>query len=193
MVEKPGMGLLRLAADLVQNQIAEAAFGGLAEVVVAGGFFAYHRAPAAIAAIEPLRGRSGYSVRAVESHSRAHLYKRTTLRKLRWILVLHPHQRRPLIVLEYPDRAHRNGVSRFRLSDRLPFSSSPDECHEQDGRERYRENEEEGLFQCKFPSTNLQHHFGALNRFCQSVNADPIPAPRLRGIVYPHPRLRRRI
>ena len=150
--------LLHLAADVLTYQIAKPAFRCLTELVVAIRFLAHHEPSTVVAGIEPLRGRGSHSTRAIKSHPRAHLDKRTTLGKLRRILILHTHQRGPLIVFEYAHRADRNLISCFGLSNRLPLSGGTDEGHHQDGRGHNRENEEEGLFQCKFP----KHQFAAL-------------------------------
>lgn len=176
--------LLRLAADALTDQLAKPALWCLAELVVVVRLLADYETPAAVPGIKPLGRGIGDAVRTVKPHPRAHLDKRTTLGKLSRILVFHAHQRRSLIVLEYADRADRNLVSRFGLSNGLPLSGGPDEGNQQDSRHRYRENEEEGLFQCKFPSTNLQHYFGLSGRFCQSSKwLLPVPG-RLHDIVY---------
>jgi hypothetical protein len=143
--------LLGLAADALTDQLAKPTLGCLAELIVVIRLLADYEAPATVPGIKPLGGGIRDAVSTVKPHPRTHLDKRTTLRELCRILVFHPHQRGSLVVLEYPDRADRNLVPRFGLSNGLPLSGGPDERNHQDGRQRYRENEEEGLFQCKFP------------------------------------------
>ena len=85
-------GLLALAADVVQDEVTEAAFWCLAEVVVASCLLAHDGAAAVIAGIEPLCRRVSGAAGAVEPNPRAHLYERTALGKLCRFFVLYPHE-----------------------------------------------------------------------------------------------------
>lgn len=131
--------LLTLAADALADQLAKPTFAYVAELIVMVCFLADHEAPAVVTSVKPFgRGIRGPAC-AINSYPRAHLDKRASLRKLRRILVFHAHQRGPLIVLENVDRAYRNLISRFSLSDRPPLSGGQDERHHQEGREPYRD------------------------------------------------------
>lgn len=157
--------LLRFVADVLADQLPKPAFGWLAELIVVVRLLADYEAPAVVPSVKPFGRGIRRPAGAIDSHPRPHLNEWATLRKLRRILVLDPHQRRPLIVLEYPDRADGHFVSRFRLSDHPPLSSGQDERNHQDGRERYRENEEEGFFQCKFPKQQFAALLWAIRPF----------------------------
>jgi len=95
-----------LSANSFADQIGEITLGSLAELIVMRGFLADHESSAAVARIEPFRGRCGLAAGAIKAHTRAHLDKRTALGKCSRFLVFDPNQRHPLIVLEHSNRAH---------------------------------------------------------------------------------------
>ena len=88
-----------LLADVLADQVSEAAFGAFAESVVVRGFLADHEASAVIAGVEPFRAGSGGAIRTVEANAGAHFYKGSAL-KIGWGFVLDAHERSPLIVLQ---------------------------------------------------------------------------------------------
>lgn len=151
------MDLFCVAADVVADQINEAALGSLSKLIVVGGLLADHESSTVVATVEPFRARYGTATGAIKTHSCAQFDEWAALRKLGRVSVFDPHQRRALIVSEYTDGTDGDLVAGFGLSDRLPFSGSTNECHYQDGREGYSEDKE-GLFQCKYP----KHQFAAI-------------------------------
>ena len=127
-----------------------------------------------IAGVEPLRRRASRAAGAIEPNPRAHLYKRTALGELCRLFILYPHESRPLIVLQDADRADRDFISGFRLSDGLPLSGSTDQGNDEYGRDNSR-GYEEGLFQCKFPKhqicrITLKQMGISVNQVCRPLN-----------------------
>ena len=171
------MGLLRLTANVLADQLAKPAFRRLTELIVVGCLLADYESPAVVATVKPFCRGIRHAACTIESHPRAHLDKWTTLGKLRRILILHTHQRRSLIILEDAHRADRNLISCFGLSDRLPLSGGTDKRHHQDGREYNRENEGKGLFQCKFPKQQFAALLWGIEPFL-SIRLVRIASPR---------------
>src|SRR3954453_19804288 len=116
--------LLGLAADVLADQLPEAAFRSLSELVVVRRLLAHHEAPATVAGIEPLRSRSGSAVRTIEPYPRAHLDEGTALWKLSWFFVFDAHEYRALVILQHPNRTHGNFIASFGLSDGSPLACS---------------------------------------------------------------------
>jgi hypothetical protein len=129
-------GLLSLAADVLADQIGEAAFEVLAKLIVVSGFLADHEASAMVAGIKPFCCGSGSAAGAVEAYAGAHFHKWPTLRKFRWFLVLHAHQRQPLVVLKDTNRTDGDFVAALCETDGVPISSGPGhETHDEHRRE----------------------------------------------------------
>jgi hypothetical protein len=139
-------GLLRLAAHTLADQIDEAALGRFAKLIVIFRFLADNETTAVVTAVEPFRCGSGETVGAVKPDSRAHFDKRSALRQLRRLFEFPTHQSRSLIILENTDRAHRDFVAGFGLSDRAPVSGSQKEAHCKYRGEHHR-SYKKGLFQ----------------------------------------------
>jgi hypothetical protein len=147
-----------------------------------GGLLADDESSAVVATVEPFRGRYGTAASAIKTHSCAQFDEWAALGKLGRVSVFDPHQRRALIVSEYADGTDGDLVPGFGLSDGLPFSGGTNECHYQDGREDYREDEE-GFFQCKFPKHQFAAILWGMRAFLSIGFADRCLAWR-RGIVY---------
>ena len=128
-------GLLTLAADVFADQVGEAAFGVLAELIVVRGFLAYDKATAVVAGVKPFSGRSGSAAGTVEAHAGTHLNKWPTLRKFRRLLVLDAHQCQPLVVLKDTNGTDGDFVAALSETDGVPISSGPShKTHDQNWR-----------------------------------------------------------
>jgi hypothetical protein len=149
--------LLGLAADVFSEQISETAFGSFPETIVMIRFFTHHKSSTAVTTVEPLRRRGGTAVCAIEMNARSHLHEGSALGELCWFFVLHSHQCRSLIILQYPYGTDRHPIAGFGLPDGPPFPGGTYKSDNENRRDRNREDEE-GFFQCKFP----KHQFAAL-------------------------------
>jgi len=161
--------LLALAADVLADQIGEAAFGVFAEVGVVGGFLADDVVSAAIAGVEPLRGGYSQSTCAIKADAGAHLDEGSALRETGGFFVLDANQGYPLIIPGDMDGAHGDGVARAGLSDGVPLAGGYGSQAKDQNRRQYNGNEDkEGFFQSRaYPS--VRTHFGPKGRFCQSL------------------------
>ena len=83
-----GQNLLCLAADIFADQVHEATFGSLAELIVAGGFLADHKPAAMIATVKPQGRRSRRAACAVKTYPRPQFDEGTALREMRRVFVL---------------------------------------------------------------------------------------------------------
>lgn len=175
--------LLCLAADILADEVDEAAFGSLAELIVAGSFLADHKPAAMVATVKPQGRRSRSAARAVKPHPSPEFDEGTALREVRRVFVFYAHQRRTLILSEYTDRTHRDLISGLGLSDLLPLSRCTDECNQQNGRKRYRKYEE-GLFQCKFPKHQFAGLLWGIRTFLSIGIRARVCRPVVRAIVY---------
>jgi hypothetical protein len=83
--------LLGLATDALANQIGEAAFRSLTELVIVRSFLADDKPSAVIAGVKPFRAGRCRSVATVKTYASPHLDKRSALRQFRRSFVLDPH------------------------------------------------------------------------------------------------------
>ena len=114
--------LLGLATDALANQIGEAAFRSLAELVIVRSFLADDKPSAAIPGVKPFRARCCRSVTAVKTYAGPHLDKGSALRKFSRLLEFHADQGETLIVFEDTNGTDRHFVARFSQADGAPIS-----------------------------------------------------------------------
>lgn len=112
--------LLLMAANATADDLSESTFGRLAEFCVVSGFASDDEAPAAIAGVEPFRGRNLGPSGAVEMNASPQLDERRSLWKLGGILVIDTHQGDSQIFLQNAHRTNGDCVSVFCLADGLP-------------------------------------------------------------------------
>src|SRR5271157_986094 len=149
--------LLCLAANALADHLREAALEVFAELVVAAGFLADHAPTAAVARVEPFRGRGGDAIRAVEAHAGAHLDERPALRQLRRLFVFHADQGDALVAFEYANGTDGDSVSGFGLSNGAPVSGGQHCQADYQHRSQHDCGEdEEGLFQAGLSQALLQ-------------------------------------
>lgn len=113
---------LHLAADVLADQVDEAALRALAKLIVMRGLLAHHEASAMVAGVEPFCCGCGGAAAAVETYARAHFDERSALRKFCRFLVLDPNQRHALIVLQHAHGTDRDRIAGFRLADGSPVA-----------------------------------------------------------------------
>lgn len=141
-------GLLTLAADVFADQLGEAAFEVLAELIVVRGLLTDHESAAVVAGVKPFGCGSGSSAGTVEAHTGAHFHKWPALRKFRRFFVFDANQCQPLVVLQDTNGTDGDFVAALSETDGVPISSGPShETHDQNRREHNGREHDKGFFQ----------------------------------------------
>lgn len=161
-----------MAANGVAYQVGKIAFGSLAELVIMGSLLADYASSRMVAGVKPFGGRRRLAVGTGETDAGAHLHERAALRKLRRLLVFHPHQSDALIILEHPHRTDRDFVPGFGLTHRSPVSRSTDKTHNQQRDKDGASEDEEGFFQTVFLPSGIVRHPGHSVNSCVSARIE---------------------
>src|SRR5579862_6460887 len=135
-------GELFLLADEVAGDLAESAFGGEAELIVAAGLLADHQFAAAVARVEPFGVGHRAAAGAVEADTGAQLEKGTALRELHRVFVLDANPGGALAVFWRRERADGNFVSGGSGTDLAPVARGDGNESEQKGCQRDAEDDE---------------------------------------------------